>query len=80
MQLPSRGGLLEPRRCCVLKGAFLGRVGLPRANHAKATMEAPGLGPGFGSAERSLAVDVASEDGDGPPASSQQDRLFGKRP
>lgn len=79
MQLPSRGGFLEPRRCYVLRGAFLGRVGLPIASHAEATMEAPRLGPGFGSAERSLAVDVASEDGDGPPACSQ-DRLFGKRP
>lgn len=43
MQLPSREGVLERRRCTLRGG-----VGLPAATDARATTEAPGLGAGSG--------------------------------
>lgn len=40
--LPSRAGVLEPRRCCALEGTFQDRVGLSAAVDAQDRVEVPG--------------------------------------
>lgn len=42
LQLPSRAGVLEPRRCYALEGTFQDRVGLPAAIDAQGCVEVPG--------------------------------------